>query len=43
VVAPDLSEEEVLGLERVEILHYSGKPNERPWDMRPNDKKNDGN
>jgi hypothetical protein len=37
VVAPDLSEEEVLGLERVEILHYLGKPNERPWGMRPSE------
>lgn len=30
-------EVERLRLENVEFLHYSGKPQDRPWEMKPND------
>jgi hypothetical protein len=33
----DTPEEERLRLEGVDFHHYSGKPQDRPWEMKPND------
>jgi len=36
-VAADTPEEERLRLEHVQFHHYSGKPQDRPWEMRPSE------
>jgi len=41
-VAADTPEEERLRLEHVQFHHYSGKPQDRPWEMRPNEPPTEG-